>query len=272
MWPSSFKDYNRPNSSSYTTSLIILSKSNSSPITTKWSPTVHLLLLFWPYSQMRPNSSPCTTFLTLLPNEPNSSSSTTFLTIVTNEAQQFIQDYFSDHTPKWGPTVHSVLLFWPYSQTRPSSLSSTTLLTILKNEAQQFTLYYFSDHTPKWGPTVHPRLLFWPYSQMRPNSSPYSNFLTILPNEAQQSTPYYFPDHTPKWGPRLCTLYYFLLLLSNDQVLFLMARWDKESTLKVCQSSATLINTTTHPRDVVCKIWKKIYPVVWKIWPRNAIW
>ena len=138
------------------------------------------LLLFWPYSQRRPNSWAFTTFLTILPNE----------------AKHFTLNYFYDHTPRWGPdhpnnfcflwpffqsiglTVHPILLFWPYSQTRPDSSPYTTFLTILPNGAKQLNLYYFSDHNPKWGRTVEPVLLFWPYSKTRPNSSPYFSYHT----------------------------------------------------------------------------------------------
>ena len=93
--------------------------------TPKWDPTVHPIVIFWPCSQMRLKSSPCTTFRTIL----------------LNDVQQFTLYYFSDHILKWGPTVHQILLFWPYSQMRLTSSPYTTFLTILPNEAQDCAPY-----------------------------------------------------------------------------------------------------------------------------------
>ena len=84
----------------------------------KWGPTGHPILLFSLYFQTRPNSSAPTTFLSRLPNEAQQFTLylyTTCLTILRNEVQQSTLNYFSDHTPKWCPTLHPITLFWAYS-------------------------------------------------------------------------------------------------------------------------------------------------------------
>ena len=85
---------------------------------------------------MRPNSSPYTTCLTILPNE----------------VQQSTLSYFSDHKmrPNNLPTFRTILPM------RSNTSPYNTFLSILPNKAQQLTLYYLSYHTPESGPTVRP--------------------------------------------------------------------------------------------------------------------